>query len=65
MAKTIDTAIAESQDFRDIDNLAPKEQLRTEQGPAVGMVNEQALWIAEKLDNNKWACNHKCKDKSA
>ena len=25
--------------------------------------NQQDSWVPEKLDNGKWACNHKCKDK--
>ena len=26
---------------------------------------EQKAWNPEKLENGKWACNHKCKDKKA
>ncbi len=26
---------------------------------------EQTAWTPERLENGKWACNHKCKNKKA
>lgn len=27
--------------------------------------SEQIAWNPERLENGKWACNHRCKDKTA
>ena len=58
-------------DFSHIDDFDPGseqgklKQLRPslERSKATG--NEQTVWNPERLENGKWACNHKCKDKTA
>ena len=57
---------AEEADFTRIDDfdqeLPPrKKTLKDYMRPDI----EQTAWNPEKLDNGKWACNHKCKDKTA
>lgn len=43
---------------------APTQPKATPLGALQGVNNETA-WNPTQLDNGKWACNHKCKDKSA
>ena len=52
--------------FRDIDYVAslPKPALKVA-GSKKQVDTKQTAWNPEKLENGKWACNHKCKDKNA
>ncbi len=56
-------ASVEELDFNDIDTFdtGPNTTMKARQR----IDAEQTGWIPEKLDNGKWACNHKCKDKTA
>ena len=66
MADQTDDITAESRDFIDIDGFALRGSPEpTERGPKSGVSNGKELWSAEKLENGKWACNHRCKDKTA
>ena len=50
-------------DFDDIDDvIAPKIPRKPVE---LVVAANQSLWIPEMLRNGKWACNHKCKDKTA
>lgn len=55
-------------DFSHIDEFDPGSKQsrlkpRVHERKATG--TEQIPWNPERLDNGKWACNHKCKDKTA
>ena len=63
--QSIEICQVESQDFRDIETLLPTEQSKfTKEGREQDSRFENTAWTAEKLNNGKWACNHKCKDKA-
>ena len=53
-------------DFSHIDDFDPRskqgklKQIRLSKAPGT----EKTAWNPEKLENGKWACNHKCKDKT-
>ena len=32
---------------------------------SMASVAEETAWSPERLDNGKWACNHRCRDKTA
>lgn len=49
--------------FNHIDTFEPKAK-PNQKGKSTTTTNtDQVAWAPEKLDNGKWACNHKCKDK--
>lgn len=55
-------------DFSHIDEFDPRSKerkleprVRESKAPET----EQIVWKPERLGNGKWACNHKCKDKTA
>ncbi len=52
--------------FRDIDHVVslPEHMLTTARNEKQADT-EQTAWNPEKLENGKWACNHKCRDKNA
>ena len=58
-------------DFSHIDDFDPRlKQVKSKQlKPSVleskASKTEQTAWNPERLGNGKWACNHKCKDKTA
>ena len=58
-------------DFSHIDDFDPRskqgklKQLRPSLVGSRATGNEQTVWNPERLENGKWACNHKCKDKTA
>ena len=58
-------------DFSHIDDFDPRseqgkvKQLRPSLVGSKAAGNEQTAWNPERLENGKWACNHKCKDKTA
>lgn len=54
-------------DFNHIDEFDPESKQRRpkpsmQEKKATG--TQQTAWIAERLENGKWACKHKCKDKT-
>ena len=51
-------------EFNDIDtfDLGPKQT--TQALGARKQANTEQAWHPEKLENGKWACNHKCRDKT-
>lgn len=54
-------------DFSHIDEFDPEStQMRpkasAQENKAAG--TQQTAWNPERLENGKWACNHKCKDKT-
>lgn len=54
-------------DFSHIDEFDPRSKQNrlkpsVQESRATG--TEQILWNPERLENGKWACNHKCKDKT-
>jgi hypothetical protein len=52
-------------EFEDIESFDPKSKQRRI-APGSKQVNtEQTVWNPERLGNGKWACNHKCKEKTA
>lgn len=52
-------------DFNDIDDFASESRpTKKSLGLKQDACTEQNAWAPEKLDNGKWACNHKCKDKT-
>lgn len=59
------SVLAEEMDFNDIDDLK-LESKPTKQFPGTKQYPqaEQTAWAPAKFDNGKWACNHKCKDKT-
>ena len=51
-------------EFEDIDNFYFGSK-HTWKAPGPKQANtKQTAWNPERLDNGKWACNHKCKDKT-
>ncbi len=63
--RSIDVIPVEGQDFQDIDDVLPTNQSKSvKEEPENKSRLEQPNWAPEKLDNGKWACNHKCKDKA-
>ena len=53
-------------EFNHIDNfdLGSKRAIKAP-GTEKQVNTEPTTWNPEKLQNGKWACNHKCKDKTA
>lgn len=55
-------------DFSHIDDFRPVSELRKLK-PSVreskATRTEQTAWNPERLENGRWACNHKCKNKAA
>lgn len=54
-------------DFNHIDEFDPEPTQRrpkpsVQENKATG--TQQTAWNPERLENGKWACNHKCKDKT-
>ena len=55
-------------DFSHLDKFDPRSKqrrLKSSVGKIKATGSEQIAWNPERLDNGKWACNHKCKDKTA
>lgn len=60
------TASVDDIGFRDVDSVVPLPEPRlliTRNKKQAD--TERMAWNPEKLENGKWACNHKCKDKNA
>jgi len=56
----------EKMDFNDIDDFeSGSKRTKKGQGTKQHADAEHTAWFPEKLDNGKWACNHKCKDKTS
>ena len=58
--------IAEALEFSDIDMFEPvssakREVLSTSRSTAIACDGD---WKPRRLSNGKWACNHKCRDKT-
>lgn len=58
---------AKEMDFSHIDEFDPELKQRrprpsVQENKATG--TQQSIWKPERLENGKWACNHKCKDKT-
>ena len=57
--------IAEGRDFKDIEYFMPNGRSNlTKYGQGKDADNEKVPWYPKKLENGKWTCNHKCKDKT-
>ena len=55
-------------EFRHIDEAIPNSDQHGSKSSSLGhkeSTGERTKWNPEKLENGKWACNHKCKDKTA
>lgn len=55
-------------DFSHIDEFEPRlkqRKLKQDVRETKASRGEQNAWNPEMLENGKWACNHKCKDKTA
>ena len=52
--------------FRDVDSVvALPERALPKARNKKQADTQQTVWNPEKLENGKWACNHKCRDKNA
>ena len=54
--------------FSHIDEFDPRsKQVKLKSNPVENKAagTELSTWIPERLENGKWACNHRCKDKTA
>ena len=52
--------------FRDVDSVVPRpDHMLPIARNKKQADTEQTAWNPEKLENGKWACNHKCRDKNA
>lgn len=68
VAKTVYTAPVDDVDFKRIDNFDPCPTPPTwpsRSQPAIRDEIDAGEWVPKKLENGKWACNHRCKDKTA
>lgn len=55
-------------DFSHIDEFEPRlkqRKLKQDVRETKASRGEQNAWNPEMLENGKWVCNHKCKDKTA
>ena len=58
----------EDMDFQHIESVAARsrrQQTKSDLSSGETAATGGTAWNPEKLENGKWACNHKCKDKSA
>ena len=62
--------LVKEMDFSHIDDFDPRpkkgklKQLEPSLAERRAIGNEQTAWKPERLGNGKWACNHKCRDKT-
>lgn len=70
MFKALIRRPVEEMDFDHIDDFdaGTKQRKLTQLKPSVpeskATGTEQIAWRPERLENGKWACNHKCRDKT-
>ena len=58
-------ALVDDIGFRDVDFVASLPEHTLPSARNKKQNTEKTSWDPEKLENGKWACNHKCKDKTA
>ena len=61
VSKALKMYLVKEMSFSHIDEFDP----RSKQGKLKATGTEPNAWNPERLDNGKWACNHRCKDKRA
>ena len=54
--------IVEGQEFQDVEQFDIADDSHAS---GKGDIDEITMWNPQRLMNGKWACNHKCKDKTA
>lgn len=61
-----DKRLVDGQGFKDVENFVCGELSKTTRGrSSKSHDDEKAGRSPQPLDNGKWACNHRCKDKKA
>ena len=68
VSKALKMRLVEEMSFSHIDEFDPRlKQMKLKSNPVEYKAAETELstWIPERLENGKWACNHRCKDKTA
>ena len=57
--------LADEDNFHHIDTFDRRSAITSDQVFRDTGGDDESLWTPKQLESGKWACNHKCKDKTA